>query len=100
MTQPTPPRSDLANKYCRSTDLSNEARVESFFVLRMLVDLGYEDREIKTKQSIDEVSVSRGGRTRREPYKPDYLINGVGIPQWMPLAVPCSVRSQLRFATC
>ena len=76
-------RSDLANKYCRSTDLSNEASVESFFVLRMLADLGYEDREIKTKQSIDEVSVNRGGRTRREPYKPDYLIQGGDRPRWI-----------------
>ena len=55
MPESTPSRSDLANKYCRSTDLSNEASVESFFVLRMLADLGYEDREVKTKQSIDEV---------------------------------------------
>ena len=55
MPESTPSRSDLANKYCRSTDLSNEASVESFFVLRMLADLGYEDREVKTKQSIDEI---------------------------------------------
>jgi type I restriction enzyme M protein len=72
---------DLANKYCRSTDLSNEASVESFFVLRLLVDLGYEDREIKPKRSIDEVSVARG--RRREPYKPDYLIVAGGRPRWL-----------------
>ena len=83
MTQANPSRSDLANKYCRSTDLSNEASVESFFVLRMLADLGYEDHEIRTKQSVDEVSVSRGGRTRREAYKPDYLINGGDRPRWI-----------------
>lgn len=80
MTRP----SDLSNKYCRSTDLSNEASVESFFVLRLLADLGYEDREIKPKRSIDEVSVGRGGRTRREPYKPDYLLVGRGgRPRWL-----------------
>ena len=83
MPESTPSRSDLANKYCRSTDLSNEASVESFFVLRMLADLGYEDREVKTKQSIDEVLVSRGVRTRRESYKPDYLINGGDRPRWV-----------------
>ena len=49
----------------------------------MLADLGYEDREVKTKQSIDEVLVNRGGRTRREPYKPDYLINGGDRPRWV-----------------
>ena len=72
---------DLSNMYCRSTDLSNEASVESFFVLRMLADLGYEDREIKPKRSIDEVSVARG--RQRESYKPDYLVVAGGRPRWL-----------------
>ena len=76
-------RSDLANKYCQSNSLSNEASVETFFVLEMLKDLGYEDSEIKTKQSIDEVRVSRGGRTQRQPYKPDYMIYGGTRPRWV-----------------
>jgi type I restriction enzyme M protein len=71
---------DLTNKYCRSTDLSNEASVESFFVMRLLADLGYEDREIKPKRSIDGVSVARG--RKRELYKPDYLIVA-GRPRWL-----------------
>lgn len=75
------PASGLANKYCRSTDLSNEASVESFFVLRLLADLGYADREIKPKRAIDEVSVARG--RNRERYKPDYLIVAGGQPRWL-----------------
>jgi type I restriction enzyme M protein len=72
---------DLSNKYCRSTDLSNEASVESFFIIRLLADLGYEDREIKPKRSIDEVSVARG--RQRESYKPDYLLTAGGRPRWL-----------------
>ena len=94
-----PPRSDLSNKYCRSTDLTNEASVESFFVLRLLADLNYEDREIKTKRAIDEVSVSRGGRTHREPYKPDYLIRPWSVkalsPRWDALGVKSVALSTL-----
>ena len=69
-----------SNKFCRSEDLSNEASVESFFALRLLKDLGYEDREIKPKRSIDDVQVARG--RRREPFKPDYLIQAGRKPRW------------------
>ena len=72
---------DLSNKYCRSTDLTNEATVESFFVQRLLVDLGYEDREIKLKRSIEEVAIARG--RKRESYKPDYLIVDGKSPRWL-----------------
>ncbi len=49
------------NKYCKKDDLRNEASVESFFVLRMLQDLGYKDIQIKTKESIAALAVSGGG---------------------------------------
>jgi len=74
-------RSDLANKYCRSTDLSNEASVESFLVLRLLADLGYLDSEIWTKRAIEELAVAKG--RKREPYRPDYLIFGGKQPRWL-----------------
>lgn len=77
MTQP----GDLSNKYCRSTDLSNEASVESFFVLRLLADLGYVDSEIWTKRSIGELPVAQG--RRKELYRPDYLIFGGRKPRWL-----------------
>jgi len=69
------------NKFCRSTDLSNEASVESFFVLRLLKDLGYEDREVKTKEAIEELRIPRG--RKREPYKPDYLLFCDNRPRWI-----------------
>jgi type I restriction enzyme M protein len=69
------------NKYCKSSDLSNEASVESFFVLRLLADLGYEDSEIRTKRVIDELKVAKG--RKREPYRPDYLIVCKTQPRWI-----------------
>jgi type I restriction enzyme M protein len=70
-----------SNKFCRSTDLTNEASVESFFVLRLLQDLGYEDCEIKTKQAIQELRIPRG--RRREPYKPDFILQCARKPRWL-----------------
>ncbi|HLX62037.1 MAG TPA: N-6 DNA methylase [Planctomycetota bacterium] len=70
-----------SNKYCKATDLTNEASVESFFVMRMLEDLGYEDNEILPKNSIQELKISRG--RKKEPYKPDYIIQTKRVPRWL-----------------
>ncbi len=70
------------NKFCRSIDLSNEASVESFFVLRLLEALGYDDNEIKTKQSIKDLKVGKG-RKRGESYKPDFIIVTKRKPRWI-----------------
>ena len=69
------------NKFCRSRDLSNEASVESFFVLRLLKDLGYDDADIKTKASIQSLKIPRG--RKREDYKPDYILSCRGRPRWL-----------------
>src|SRR5690606_13616036 len=69
------------NKYCRSSDLSNEASVESFFVLRMLLDLGYRDSEIKTKHSIGELPIPKGSLTER--FKPDFILVCGRQPRWL-----------------
>lgn len=71
----------MKNIYCESSDLSNEASVESFFVLRLLQDLGYTDREVKTKQSIEELRVPKG--RKRELYKPDFLLVCANKPRWL-----------------
>jgi type I restriction enzyme M protein len=70
-----------ASKFCRSTDLSNEASVEMFFVARLLADLGYEDREILTKKSVQELRIPRGSRA--ELYKPDYILVCGDLPRWL-----------------
>ena len=87
MSRPSPTRktvledlgSSSRNIYCRSTDLNNEASVETFFVSRLLTDLGYRDSQIKTKQSLDLLTVGRG--RRREKYKPDYALFFHGVPR-------------------
>ena len=60
------------NLFCRQADLGNESSVETFFAARMLAALGYSDSQIKTKESIEELSVSRG--RKRVKYRPDYVI--------------------------
>ena len=70
-----------SNKFCKSTDLSNEASVESFFVLRLLADLGYKDGQIKTKKAIQEFQISKG--RQREPFKPDFVILSQKKPRWL-----------------
>lgn len=70
-----------SNMFCRSTDLVNEASVESFFVLRLLKELGYEDKEIRTKRSIQELKIPVG--RKKEPYKPDFLLMCRRRPRWL-----------------
>ena len=67
------------NIYCRFSDLSNEASVESFFLGRLLPDLGYKDSQIKTKQNLQALTVGRGHK--REKYKPDYALMFRGAPR-------------------
>lgn len=58
---------------CRKEDLGNEASVEQFFVDRLLKRLGWADSQIKTKESISELSVNLG--RKKMPYKPDYALS-------------------------
>lgn len=67
------------NAYCRLSDLHNEASVESFFLLRLISDLGYKDSQIKTKQSLESLTVARG--RKQEKYKPDYALFRQGVPR-------------------
>lgn len=67
------------NTYCQLSDLHNEASVESFFLLRLISDLGYKDNQVKTKQSLQSLTVSRG--RKREKYKPDFALFRQGTPR-------------------
>jgi len=73
--------SPARNIFCRASDLTNEASVEAFFVLRLLAHLAYRDDEIKPKESIEELNIPRGSRTER--YRPDYVLIGKGVPRWL-----------------
>ena len=60
------------NIYCALSDLTNESSVEQRLVLRMLRDLGYEDRDILSKESLQPVTISLG--RKKINYKPDFQI--------------------------
>jgi type I restriction enzyme M protein len=60
------------NIFCAADNLSNESSVEHFFAIRLLAHLGYNDSQIKTKESIDALRISQG--RRRVLYRPDYVV--------------------------
>lgn len=61
------------NLYCERKSLTNESSVEKFFIDKLLIDFGFKDTNIQTKESITKLTISEG--TRRYSYKPDYCIN-------------------------
>lgn len=69
---------EMRNKYCSYDTLHNEADVEQNFVRRMLEDLGYNDREIRPKDSLRALTVGGLRGKRQALYRPDFalLING------------------------
>ncbi len=67
------------NIYCRFCDLTNEASVESFFMSRLIPDLGYQDSQVKTKERLQSLAVGRG--RRHEKYRPDYALLYGGEPR-------------------
>ena len=69
------------NLYCEISNLTNEASVETFFIARLLKDLGYEDNQILNKKSISEIKITLG--KKKSNYKPDYVLTYKGIPKWI-----------------
>ena len=47
--------------------------------MRIISDLGYKDNQVKTKQSLQSLTVGRG--RRRENYKPDFALFRQGTPR-------------------
>lgn len=60
------------NKFCDLEAISNESGVELFLIGRLLKDLHYKDIDIKPKESLESIVVSKGGR-KKEYYKPDFV---------------------------
>ncbi|MFD6589368.1 N-6 DNA methylase [Streptomyces anulatus] len=61
--------------------LGNEASVETFFVNRLLEELGYRDGQIKTKESLTKLMVSEG--RQRKMYRPDYALEVDNTIRWV-----------------
>lgn len=68
----------MKNDFCDSKVLTNESSVETFFVNRLLEALGFQDVQIKSKESISEVLISQG--RKKVNYKPDYIILDQRVP--------------------
>lgn len=62
----------ISNMFCNRDDLNNEDSVEKFFIDRLIKTFGFLDKEVKTKTSLNELSISKG--RKKENYKPDYVL--------------------------
>jgi len=67
------------NIYCNLDELTNEASVETFFITPLLQDLGYPNKNIKTKESITKLKIAKGSKSYL--YKPDYCLVLNKIPK-------------------
>ena len=61
----------VTNKYCALSSLRNESDVEQFFVMPLLIDLGYGPDYVETKATIKQLSIGKG--KNRKLYVPDYV---------------------------
>jgi len=70
------------NMLCREADLRTESSVEAHFFLPLVRDLlGYKSKDIRTKETIDALSVSSG--RKRVLYRPDFAITRRGHVRWI-----------------
>lgn len=67
------------NIFTELSNLTNEASVEKFFLDRLIADLGYSDKNIKVKESIEKLQLSKG--SKKYHYKPDYVLTSNNIPR-------------------
>ncbi len=67
------------NLFCNLDTLKNESDVEQFFAIKLIKHLGYDEKFIKTKTSLDELVISKG--SKKEKYKPDYVLFSDGKPK-------------------
>lgn len=62
------------NAYCDLRHIFNEADVEQSFVRRLLEDLGFSDKEIRPKTSLDKLKIGGMRNLPQKKYKPDFAI--------------------------
>jgi len=60
------------NKFCNYSELHNESDVEQFFVIKLINELGFSQKLIKTKATINQKKVGKG--KKRKSYSPDYIL--------------------------
>jgi type I restriction enzyme M protein len=70
------------NQFCEFDDLSNEADVEQIFVRRLIEFLGYQDNQIRPKDSLTKLIVG-GMRGKTAIYKPDFAMKLNDKVRWI-----------------
>lgn len=70
------------NMLCDESDLRNESSVESHFFLPLVKNvLGYKGKDVRTKETIDNLSVSSGRKSVL--FRPDFAIARRGHIRWI-----------------
>jgi type I restriction enzyme M protein len=64
----------VKNIFCSMSVLENEADVENFFIMKFFKALGYEDKHIKPKHSLQKLSAKKLNSRRAEKFRPDFAI--------------------------
>lgn len=62
----------MDNIFCSRADITNEATVELLFINRLLVNLGYKDKQIVPKASLEQLVTNRG--SAKGKHRPDYAL--------------------------
>ena len=70
----------MKNLFCDIRDLANESDVEQSFARRLIEYLGYPDRAIRTKASLERLSV---GRLKGDLHRPDFALKVTGHIRWI-----------------
>ena len=81
------------NKFCDRQDLHNEADVEQVFVRRLLAALGYQDRAIRPKVALEQLTV--GSIDEGPLHRPDFALKVSGHIRWIVEAKAPSERLEL-----
>lgn len=70
------------NKFCKISDLHNEADVEQNFARRFIESLGYRDDQIRPKDSLENLSVGLMRGTTAK-YRPDFAVKVGQLFRWI-----------------
>ena len=71
----------MRNLFCDHSDLHHEADVEQIFARRLIEALGYEDKSIRPKASLEELTVGKIGEKRL--YRPDFAMKAANHIRWL-----------------
>lgn len=73
----------MPNQFCQIGDLHNEADVEQNFIRRLLEALGYSDREIRPKNSLEELMIGGMRGMPQSRYRPDFALKVQRHVRWI-----------------